>query len=205
MASLRRLRQTPPNFGSTCYVEITASFGAATDQKIFHDSEKLLAAVRYHGIFGIEWLYERATGKFYLIDFNARPFLTIGHLFACGLNLPALAYRELTGRLPATVNRLPALRHIIWMDALRDMGTLMEVETNVLTALAVWTIAAWRCRSFAYQSWRDPLPGIAQMLHISRVAVCYFARKMTGTERRARARIGVAAPQDVRRTASPRT
>ena len=58
----------------------------------------------------IEWLLERDTGRFYVIDFNARPFMSLGHLTDCGLNLPALTYAELIGQLPEHLPLVPALR-----------------------------------------------------------------------------------------------
>lgn len=180
MASHRRLRQQPPNFGSTCFGEIPANFGADTDRQIFRDTEQLLAKVRYHGIFGIEWLYERATGRFYVIDFNARPFLTIGHLHACGLNLPALAYQDLIGQLPVTIDRTPALQHLLWMDLMRDIITVHEAAANSLVALKVWLSTLLRCRSFAYQSWRDPGPGIAMLLAIAHKCATYLGKILRG-------------------------
>ena len=178
MASHRRLRQNPPNFGTTCFGEIPANFGAAAEQQIFRNTERLLAKVRYHGIFGIEWLHERTTGRFFVIDFNARPFTTIGHLHACGLNLPLLAYRELTGRLPANIERAPVLKHMLWMDLMRDMVSVHEVERNVLTAMFVWLVSFFRCRSFAYLTWRDPGPGVARKLALVKKFTTYLGKKL---------------------------
>ena len=184
MASHRRLRQNPPNYGSTCYGEIPANFGAEADQKIFAHTEQLLGKVRYHGIFGIEWLYERTSGNFYVIDFNARPFITIGHLLACGLNLPELAYLDLIDQLPAGVERLPALKHLLWMDLMRDVDTMHAVEANSWLAIWIWLSTLLRCRSFAYQSRRDPMPGIAKLLALGYKFVTYFFNKVIGRERR---------------------
>ena len=100
MASHRRLRQNPSNFGSTSFGEIPSQLSTEAERSIFAATERLLGHIKYHGIFGIEWLLEQSTGKFYLIDFNARPFTSIGHLADCGMNLPALTYAELTNELP---------------------------------------------------------------------------------------------------------
>ncbi len=180
MASHRRLRQHPPNFGSTCFGEIPASFGADADRQIFENTTRLLGNLRFHGIFGIEWLYERETGRFYVIDFNARPFLTIGHLHACGLNLPLLAYQELTGQLPGQIDRQPALRHILWSDLTRDLLTLHEIETGELQALKIWLSTLLRCRSFGNPDWRDPGPGIAEVLAIARRFATYLGKQRGG-------------------------
>ena len=97
LASHRRIRQGPANFGTTSYGEIPLRGDEAMESRLFDYTSRLLGGLKYHGIFGIEWLHDRETGELYLIDFNARPFSSIGHLHDCGLNLPLLAYRELCG------------------------------------------------------------------------------------------------------------
>lgn len=178
MATHRRWRQYPPHLGTTCFGEIPANFGSDADQQIFAQTEKLVSQFRYHGIFGIEWLLDRATGQFRVIDFNARPFLTIGHLHACGLNLPALAYQELTGRLPATVERIPTLRHRYWIAMERDLISLHETEPNPLIAVRQWLRATSLSSSFAYQSWTDPGPGITEFFALAGRMVRYFGKKL---------------------------
>jgi predicted ATP-grasp superfamily ATP-dependent carboligase len=176
MATHRRLRQSPPDFGSTCFGEIPANFGAATDARLIANTERLLDRVRYHGIFGIEWLHERESDNFYLIDFNARPFTTIGHLHDCGLNLPMLAYLDLTGQLPAHIARFPVLEHRLWMDLIRDIETLHSMKPSAWTTIRQWLATVWRCHSYAYQSWRDPLPGVFRIFAIA-TKLLMFLRK----------------------------
>src|SRR4051794_7243336 len=103
MVSHRRWRQYPPDFGTTTLGEIPAGIERPEEEALFDATEKLVGAIGYHGIFGIEWLRERSSGRFYIIDFNARPFTSIGHVEACGINLPFLHYREMTGRALAAV------------------------------------------------------------------------------------------------------
>ena len=97
LTSHQRIRQYPPDFGATSMGEIPAPLPNPAEQFLFAATERLFESIRFHGIFGIEWLRDDKTGGFYLIDFNARPFLTIGHLRDCGVNLPLLAYRDLVG------------------------------------------------------------------------------------------------------------
>ena len=74
MTSHQRLRQYPPDFGATSMGEIPAALPTKDEQFLFAATERLFNTVRFHGIFGIEWLRDETTGAFYLIDFNARPF-----------------------------------------------------------------------------------------------------------------------------------
>lgn len=168
MATHRRWRQHRPDFGATSYGEIPAGLPDAGEQALMAQTEQLLGGLRYHGIFGIEWLLDRETGAFYLIDFNARPFMSLGHLTDSGLNLPALAYRELTGTLPADVERVPRLKHLLWVDLLRDLQTLRELRAARRITLIGWLRSVLRCRSLAYADWRDPGPGLGrawELLH----------------------------------------
>src|SRR5581483_179254 len=68
LTSHQRLRQFPPNFGATCLGEIPAALPPTDEQFVFDATERLLETVKFHGIFGIEWLRDEKTGAFYLID-----------------------------------------------------------------------------------------------------------------------------------------
>ncbi len=177
IASHRRLRQYPPDLGSTCFGEIPAKFGEAAEHAMFAATERLLSKTKYHGIFGIEWLYDRTKGKFYLIDFNARPFSSIGHLEACGMNLPALAYLDLTLQLPSNIEYKPALKHIVWIDLLRDLQSLRTTTVFAGQAVKKWLASILRSASFGHQSWRDPIPGIHELATIVQRTLQFLLKK----------------------------
>jgi len=162
MATHRRWRQNLPDRGATCFGEIPSGLPAADEATILEQTRLLLASVCYHGIFGIEWLRDLRTGRFHLIDFNARPFMCIGHLADSGLNLPALAYRELTGDLPRDLETLPRLRRCYWIDLLRDLQTFRKRWADGDLGFWEWLGSVVRCRSWAYLDFRDPLPGIVR-------------------------------------------
>jgi predicted ATP-grasp superfamily ATP-dependent carboligase len=159
MASHRRWRQYPPNVGTTTFGEIPAHPEGMNESVLFDYTARLLGTVKYHGIFGIEWLQDRETGELYLIDFNARPFSSIGHLFDCGLNLPYLAYCELTGADLSALQLTPRLEHRFWVDLLRDLSSASRQGYD-LKGWLNWAASVLRCRGFAYWDWRDPGPGL---------------------------------------------
>lgn len=159
MASHRRLRQLPPGFGATCHGEVPAVGVEGLEARLFSHTERLLAGTRFHGIFGIEWLMDRASQELYLIDFNARPFLSIGHLTDCGMNLPYLAYLDLIGTLPE-LERTPKLRYRRWVDLLRDLEAYVCTPRSERELLVSRLLGLLRCRSFAYLNWRDPKPAV---------------------------------------------
>ena len=110
--------------------EIPAALPSRDEQFLFAATERLFSTVKFHGIFGIEWLREETTGAFYLIDFNARPFLTIGHLRDCGVNLPLLAHRELTGQSLGGVEPRPAVKRKRWVYLSQDIDTFRELRAT---------------------------------------------------------------------------
>ena len=174
LASHRRLRQGPADFGTTSFGEIPAISDDGTQAKLFKYTRALLGRLSYHGIFGIEWLQHRETGELSLIDFNARPFSSIGHLTDCGLNLPLLAYRDLTGEDLSAEAEEPVLKHLYWMDvpsdAYRSLGTGSIPKW-------VWLKSLLQCRSFAVWDWRDPGPWLQQTgLIVGRVLIRLRAR-----------------------------
>lgn len=155
LASHRRLRQCPPHVGSTCFGEIPMQGDEALEARLFDYTRRLLRQLNYQGIFGIEWLHEPSTGELYVIDFNARPFSSIGHLRDCGLNLPLLAYRDLVGEKIPAATSMPKLTHKYWMDVLGDAYTVRS-RTNL--GWVGWLRSLLSCRSFAVWDQSDPGP-----------------------------------------------
>lgn len=162
MATHRRWRQNKPDCGTTSFGEIPAGLPADQDDTLLAQTRTLLGGLHYHGIFGIEWLLDRETGRFCLIDFNARPFSSIGHLVDCGLNLPALAFRELTGELPSDLEPQPRLRRLLWVDFYRDLQTFRALRGAHKLRFLDWFASTLRCRSWAYWNWRDPMPALVR-------------------------------------------
>jgi len=172
----RRLRQFPPNLGTTTFGEIPANAGAGGDELMMAQTLTLLSHVRYHGIFGIEWLRERETGRYCLIDFNARPFTSIGHLRDCGVNLPWLGYRDLIGDDLSDEPLYPVLKHRYWLEFHRDCRSKYDRWHPLHSGMTPPVCPPlWRVSSFAYWDWRDPGP-IAQKLMEMASSAMRFAR-----------------------------
>jgi predicted ATP-grasp superfamily ATP-dependent carboligase len=177
LSSHQRLRQFPPDFGATSLGEIPAALPANDEQFLFAATERLFNTVRFHGIFGIEWLRDEQTGAFYLIDFNARPFLTIGHLRDCGVNLPFLAYLDLTGQSLANLEPRPAVKRMRWVYFSKDIDTFREMRRQGTLSFIGWLTSIAGCTSFAYASWRDPRPGLHVFVNMVRRAIRFVFRK----------------------------
>lgn len=177
LTSHHRIRQYPPDFGATSMGEIPAPLPKASEQFLFAATERLFKGVRFHGIFGIEWLRDEKSGAFYLIDFNARPFLTIGHLRDCGVNLPLLAYRDLVGESLCDVDPRPRVKRKRWIYMTKDIDTFRMVRATARRiGLLSWLLSVASCRSYAYLSLRDPMPGVRSMVRIITRAFWYVLR-----------------------------
>jgi predicted ATP-grasp superfamily ATP-dependent carboligase len=177
LTSHQRIRQYPPDLGATSMGEIPAPLPSAAEQFLFAATERLFKGLRFHGIFGIEWLRDEKTGAFYLIDFNARPFLTIGHLRDCGVNLPLLAYRDLVGEALDDVNPRPTVKRKRWIYITKDIDTFrMMRPTARRIGVLSWLLSVASCRSYAYISLRDPMPGVQSLVRIVGRAFRYALR-----------------------------
>lgn len=176
LASHRRIRQFPPDRGATSFGEIPVIGAPELERGIFEGTRRLLARVPYHGIFGVEWLEERGTGELYLVDFNARPFSSIGHLAASGLNLPLLAYRELVGDGDLGVEPYPALAHRYWMDFNWDLRGFRSVRLARGASWRDFAADVLCCTSFAYFDARDPGPWLRRGVELARILAEYVRK-----------------------------
>jgi D-aspartate ligase len=163
MVSHRRWRQCPADLGSTCMGEIPSGLAIGGDAMLYELTRQLLEASSFHGIFGIEWLRDRVSGRFYVIDFNARPFLTIGHVLDCGLNLPHLALRELMDEDLKQIDPWPVLPRKLWIDAARDFSARRSGAGQYRVSTWKWLKTLWQARSHAYWRWSDPGPGFRRL------------------------------------------
>ena len=87
----RKLRQTPRGIG-TCRVG-----EAVWVQEVVDDALRLLAAFEYRGLSQVEFKRDPRDGRFKLMEINARLWQWHGLAAACGVDLPRIAYADLTG------------------------------------------------------------------------------------------------------------
>jgi D-aspartate ligase len=90
----RKLRQTPPGIG-TCRVG-----EAVWVQEVVDAALRLLAEFGYFGLSQVEFKRDPRDGSFKLMEINPRLWQWHGLAAACGVDLPRLAYADLTGDSP---------------------------------------------------------------------------------------------------------
>src|SRR5439155_24444361 len=94
----RKLRQTPPGVG-TCRVG-----EAVWDEDVVEQGLKLLRALEHRGLSQVEFKRDPRDGVLRLMEVNPRLWQWHGLAAACGVDLPRIAYEDLTGERPQTVS-----------------------------------------------------------------------------------------------------
>jgi len=94
----RKLKQVPPVIG-TCRVG-----EAVWVQDVVDAGLRLLRALEFHGISQVEFKRDPRDGRFKLMEVNPRLWQWHGLAAACGVDLPLIAYRDLTGEQVAPVS-----------------------------------------------------------------------------------------------------
>ncbi|MDQ2076205.1 ATP-grasp domain-containing protein [Marinimicrobium sp. ABcell2] len=82
----KKIRQAPVDFG---YCTMTES---CHNDVVVDQSTRLLNALAFQGISGVEWKLDPVTETYKLIEINARAVNTTGCAIAAGVDLPAIAY-----------------------------------------------------------------------------------------------------------------
>ena len=94
----RKLRQTPPGVG-TCRVGEAVWVQDVVDQGL-----GLLRVLEFTGLSQVEFKRDPRDGSFRLMEVNPRLWQWHGLATACGVDLPRIAYEDLTGRRPEPVS-----------------------------------------------------------------------------------------------------
>ncbi len=97
MFSGRKLRQTRENQGSARTGE------AVWVDEVVDDGLRLLRALDYRGVSQVEFKRDPRTGVFKLMEVNPRLWQWHGLASVCGVDLPMIAYLDLTGDPPPPV------------------------------------------------------------------------------------------------------
>jgi predicted ATP-grasp superfamily ATP-dependent carboligase len=184
LATRRKLIQYPPDRGIAVHACLPAC-DSAEDEAVFLDAARLLlSSVRYHGLFGCEWLRERTSGEIFALDFNPRSGYGNSHLLAAGVNLAHLAYRDLCGDDLSGVAERPAVRRVHWADAWGCASAWWRLRGSRRLGLGALLWAVLRSRAHAVWSWRDPLPAIG---HAALQVRSVWRSKRSGSRRRTEA------------------
>jgi len=153
-------RQYPINFGASVY----------TEQKympeLYDIGAKFLEEIGYKGFAEIEFKKDAETGKFYLIEINARITNLNNLLYKVGINFPYITYRELTGS-PLEPQAIKEDKHRVFWYAYEDLLAIRDyIRTGQLSRKEVLQ-SLMKKKAYAIWDWKDPKPGITYFKKIA--------------------------------------
>ena len=143
----RKLRQYPPRFGSACLAE------SLWDPEVARLSIEFLQAVRFVGLCGTEFKRDPRDGRLKMMEINPRPKLWMALTRATGVDVPYIAYQDLTG---ADVGPATQVDGVKWTYLARDLQSALYYLANRELSLTTWRHTMRGCKEEAILS-RDDL------------------------------------------------
>lgn len=169
-----RIRQSRRDRGVTSFGEIPVTEAPFQPEELIANTATLFSVFRFHGIFGVEWLWDEKSESLMLIDVNAKPFSSIGHLGDAGLNLPLQAVQEISGGLP---DQKSSLAHLYWLDFTRDIYSAKSHMTTGDLSVRQWLRDIRRARSYSYWRRDDVIPFLVASIRLcKKIALSIFRR-----------------------------
>lgn len=155
----RYARLWPPQAGNVSFSETIDPPGVLVERV-----EALIAALGWEGVFELE-LIDHPGGGFSAIDFNPRPYGSLGLAAAAGVPLPALWCEWLLGGTPRPRRAAIGVRYR-WEDA--DLRHAAWQLSHGAPALTLKVLRPQRNVTHAYLRARDPAPAVARALQLAR-------------------------------------
>lgn len=153
----RKIRTWPALTGFSSYLEL------ACDDKLAALGCQIAARAPLKGVFKLDFKRDRRTGRFVLLEINARFNLWHYPAAKSGINLPQVAYRYLVhGEKPAAIS---GTRRYRWLAFSLDWRAFKELRAKGDLGWATWL---WSLASapkvYDLFAWSDPLPFVRHWL-----------------------------------------
>lgn len=134
------------------------------DERVVQLARIVVERLDYFGIGEVELLRDTATGKDYLIEINARPWLQYALAPASNHNFLGLVLG-----LPATGAISAVQTGRTWVDLYQDLFVAFSRSIGVVRhghlGLVAYLLSLTRCNVFALFDWRDPRPFLRSLRH----------------------------------------
>ena len=176
----RRVRISPPDFGSSSYC---ASVGMGEVATALPGLTELLARLQYRGIFSAEFKRDARDGALRILEVNTRAWWYVEFATRCGVNVVEMAWRDAQG-LP--VARAPEnyVTGAGCINLRNDLDTVFRRRGPVRTPL-VLALRQWARGHFSVFRWDDPLPGLQVVMKMSAQWLHNRLRRAFGSRRQA--------------------
>jgi D-aspartate ligase len=148
----RKLRCAPPLTGDSSYIEL------AHNAQLEAVGRQVAAALPLKGIFNMDFKRDPVTGRFYLLEINARCNLWLYVGARNGLNLAKVYYEWLvTGRSAAAGSYRTRYR---WLDFALDRAAYRALASQGDLTLGRWLATLATPKVYAIFAWHDPAPWV---------------------------------------------
>jgi predicted ATP-grasp superfamily ATP-dependent carboligase len=125
---------------------------------------------------GIEVKRDPRDGAYKLIEINARFGLWDSLGRRCGVDLPLIAYHDLTtGR--TVRRRLPYRTGVKWIYLANDLRALLYYRKEGTLGVKKWLCSLRGEKDWALLSLADPVPAVRTFLHMAGVALRHLAKR----------------------------
>ncbi len=171
-ATVRKLRQYPPGYGSMCYGRTERNEALAAE------GLKLVRALGYRGLGSLEFKFRQKDGGYYFIEMNTRLPWYNGLFADAGVELAYLAYCDLTGT-PVKHAAPPAQRDgTTWVGFHNYAGWYHDTKHERQSGLAEFVSTVARAKSYAWWNLADPMPFLASGILAARRGVGKMLRRV---------------------------
>jgi predicted ATP-grasp superfamily ATP-dependent carboligase len=150
----RKLRTCPPDNGESAYIEL------AVNEELRALGTRLAASMPLKGIFKMDFKQDARTGRWYLLEVNARFNLWQYVGAANGINLMCAAYEYLLeGKRPAEAAYRTDRR---WLSLELDARAFRSLRNEGKLGLAAWIASiAFTRKVYNLFAWSDPGPWVS--------------------------------------------
>jgi predicted ATP-grasp superfamily ATP-dependent carboligase len=153
----RRLRMHPPAFGNSTFMRSVAipELGGA-EQSL----QRLLADLRYRGVFSAEFKLDPRDERFKLLEVNTRPWWYVEFAARCGVDVCSMAYRDALGGAVSTVESYRT--GVACVYPYMDISACRSLRRSGELSLTEWA-RSWAGAQQPVFRWDDPWPATAAL------------------------------------------
>jgi predicted ATP-grasp superfamily ATP-dependent carboligase len=145
----RKLRQWPLDAGNGCAQEV------CNQPEVAELGLRILAMTGHRGPATVEFRRDQRSGRFVLIEINARTILAQEMITRSGLDVPLIAYCDAKGKPVPASKAAVAVR---WVDFQSDFRAFRQLRRRGRITTWQWLESIASCRAPAYFALGDPAP-----------------------------------------------
>jgi len=166
----QKQRQFPIHFGASSFTK------QKHVEELYRIGAPFLESIGFKGFAEIEFKKDAESGKYYMLEINARTTTLDPLLRKCGVNFPLLAYRELTGQAigsHAVSSDTGIAFCFLFEDLIASRDYVKAGELSVLQIVRSY----WGKKAPAIWQWDDPAPALYFMYMIAHKAMRKLTRR----------------------------